>query len=173
MEAEERRIEILNLLSSAEKPIKGMKLADKLDVSRQVIVQDIALLRASGMEIIATPQGYIMIKSNGNKLIKTIVCKHLGYDEIRDELNIIVDNGGKVIDVIVEHPLYGEIKSPLMINSRLDVEDFMNSLIKTKAEPLSSLTDGVHIHSIEVEDERAFEKIKSALNEKKYLILNK
>lgn len=173
MESDERRIEIINMLKSTEKPIKGMKLADKLGVSRQVIVQDIAILRASGKEIIATPQGYIMIKGNGNKLIKTIVCKHLGYDKIRDELNTIVDNGGKVIDVIVEHPLYGEIKSPLMISSRLDVEDFMDGLIKTKAEPLSSLTDGVHIHSIEVEDERAFEKIKNDLSEKKYLLLDK
>lgn len=173
MESEERKIEIINMLRKSEKPIKGMEVAERLGVSRQVIVQDIAILRAGGEDIIATPQGYLMQKNGEGKLIKTIVCKHSGYDEIEDELNTIVDMGGKVIDVIVEHPLYGEIKSPLMISSRLDVADFKKNLIETQAEPLSSLTDGVHIHSIEIEDERAYEKIKDALKDKKYLIIDR
>jgi len=173
MDSKERREEILNILCNWEGPVKGTELAEKLGVSRQVIVQDIAILRAGGEKIIATPQGYIMLKNGEGKLIKSIVCKHSGYDEIEDELNTIVDMGGKALDVIVEHPLYGEIKSPLMISSRLDVSDFMKNLIKTKAEPLSSLTDGVHIHTIEVEDERTFEKIVNSLKEKKYLITDK
>lgn len=171
MDSWERRKEILKLLHASEKPIKGIDLAKKMDVSRQVIVQDIALLRAKGESIVATPQGYVLPKAEGeNKIVKTIVCKHTTYDEIEDELKTIVDMGGKALDVIVEHPLYGEIRSPLMISSRLDIEEFMQNLKKTKAEPLSSLTEGVHIHSIQVETEEIIYEIKKALKNKKYLI---
>ncbi len=170
MDSWERRKEILKLLSENNKPIKGMELANKLGVSRQVIVQDIAILRAKGESILATPQGYIIPIEEGNKTIKTIVCKHTEYEEIEEELKTIVDRGGKVLDVVVEHPLYGEIKSPLMIGSRLEVAQFMENLKKTKAEPLSTLTEGIHIHSIEVEDEKVLKNIKKALKEKNYLI---
>ena len=87
MDSNERREEILNILRNSEEPVKGTKLAEKLGVSRQVIVQDIAILRAGGEKIIATPQGYLMLKIGEGKLVKTIVCKHTGYDEIEDELN--------------------------------------------------------------------------------------
>lgn len=171
MDSWERRKEILKLLRKKDKPIKGMDLANKFGVSRQVIVQDIAILRAKGESILATPQGYIIpVVEEENKIIETIVCKHTKYEEIEDELTTIVDLGGRVLDVVVEHPLYGEIKSPLMIDSRLDVAQFMKNLKKTKAEPLSTLTDGVHIHSVEVEDKKTLERIKEALNEKNYLI---
>ena len=153
------------------KPIKGTELAEKFGVSRQVIVQDIALLRAKGEDILATPQGYIVLKKEkAANIVRTIACKHTGYKEIEDELTTVVDMGGKVLDVIVEHPLYGEIKSPLMISSRLDVEEFMKNLKATNAEPLSSLTDGVHIHSIEAKNEETLKKIKAGLEEKGYLI---
>lgn len=171
MDSWERREEILKLLTEKNKPIKGMDLADKLGVSRQVIVQDIAILRAKGESILATPQGYIIPTiEEKNNIIKTIVCKHTTYEEIENELKTIVDIGGKVLDVVVEHPLYGEIKSPLMIGSRLDVAQFMKNLKKTKAEPLSMLTDGVHIHSIQVEDEKTLKRIEKVLKEKNYLI---
>ena len=105
-----------------------------------------------------------------NKVVKKIVCNHEGYDELEDELKIIVDMGGKIIDVIVEHPLYGEIKSPLEISSRLEVQQFMKNLKQTNAEPLSSLTAGIHIHTIEVDSEENLDRIKEALDGKKYLI---
>nr|WP_268233517.1 3H domain-containing protein [Tissierella pigra] len=105
-----------------------------------------------------------------DRLIKTIVCNHKNNEELEDELRTIVDLGGKVIDVIVEHPLYGEIKSQLQIGSRHDLMLFMDNLKTTKAEPLSSLTDGVHLHTIEVNSEEIFHKIKEALSKKKYLI---
>lgn len=171
MSSDDRRSEIINILNKLDKPISGTDLAKKLGVSRQIIVQDIAILRASGEEIIATPQGYIVLKDvNERRLIKTIVCKHSTYEEIEDELKTIVDIGGKVLDVIIEHPIYGEIKSSLMISSRLDVDEFIKNLKATNAEPLSSLTEGVHIHSIEVENEENFKKIEKALEEKSYLI---
>ncbi|HLR35825.1 MAG TPA: transcription repressor NadR [Tissierellales bacterium] len=170
MDSKERRKEILRLLKEKDNPIKGIDLANKLGVSRQIIVQDIAILRAKGERILATPQGYIIPMEKENKLVKTIVCKHTKNEEIEDELKIIVDMGGKVLDVVVEHPLYGEIKSPLMISSRLDVFQFMKNLERTKAEPLSTLTEGIHIHSIEVENEKILENIKEALKKKNYLI---
>lgn len=171
MSSDERRLEIINILNKLDEPISGTELAKKLGVSRQVIVQDIAILRAGGEEIIATPQGYIILKGvDESRIIKTIVCKHSTYDEIEDELKTIVDMGGKILDVIVEHSVYGEIKGSLMISSRLDVEKFIKNLKNTNAEPLSSLTDGIHIHSIEIEDGETFKKIIEKLEEKSYLI---
>lgn len=171
MDAWERRDKILSTLNKNKKPIKGTELSKIFKVSRQVIVQDIALLRARGEDILATPQGYIVPKVyKEDKLTKKIVCKHNGYDEIEDELRTIIDLGGKVVDVIVEHPLYGEIKSPLEISSRSDLKEFMDNIKKTQAEPLSSLTEGIHIHTIEVEDKKSFIKIKEELTRKKYLI---
>ncbi|MBU5428324.1 transcription repressor NadR [Tissierella pigra] len=171
MDAGERRQEIINILNKSKDPVKGTELAEKLQVSRQVIVQDIAILRAKGENIFATPQGYLMPRIyEKDRLIKTIVCNHKNNEELEDELRTIVDLGGKVIDVIVEHPLYGEIKSQLQIGSRHDLMLFMDNLKTTKAEPLSSLTDGVHLHTIEVNSEEIFHKIKEALSKKKYLI---
>ncbi|MBZ2175419.1 transcription repressor NadR [Schnuerera sp. xch1] len=171
MDAWERREKILYTLRKSEKPIKGTKLSKIFGVSRQVIVQDIALLRARGEDILATPQGYVIPSMNKeNKLVRKIVCKHNRYDEIEDELKTIIDLGGKIIDVIVEHSIYGEIKGSLEISSRLDLQEFMVNLKDAKAEPLSSLTEGIHIHTIEVENEKVFKKIKDALNNKKYLI---
>ena len=174
MESVDRREGILKLLKEKNGPVKGTDIAKMYDVSRQVIVQDIAILRARGEEIIATPQGYMIMEDySTNKLVKTIVCKHTEYDEIDDELKAVVDMGGKVLDVIVEHPVYGEIKSPLMISSRMEVQDFMEKLMSQKAEPLSSLTEGVHIHTIEVPNEEAYDRIKKSLIKKGYLIDSK
>jgi transcriptional regulator of NAD metabolism len=171
VDATVRRMKILDLLKKSNEPLKGTELSKIFDVSRQVIVQDIALLRARGEDILATPQGYIIPRINKEKkLVKKIVSRHTHDYEIEDELTTIADLGGKIIDVIVEHPLYGEIRGSLEISSRLDVDEFMRNLKKAKAEPLSSLTGGIHIHTIEVKDEEAFERITEALKKKKYLI---
>jgi len=174
LDSEKRRESIKNILIKKNTPIKGTELAKMFNVSRQVIVQDIAILRAKGEEIFATPQGYMTISNKqNNKIIKAIVCKHTGYNEIDDELKTIVDMGGKVLDVIVEHPIYGEIKNSLMLSSRVEIDDFVNSLIKEKAEPLSSLTEGVHVHNIEVPSYEIYEKILEQLGKKGYLINEK
>jgi len=171
MDSEKRREEIIRILSNKAKPVKGIELANKFNVTRQIIVQDIALLRAKGENIISTPQGYLVINmGDEKKCVKAIVCRHHGYSAMEDELKSIVDMGGKVLDVIVEHKLYGEIKSPLMIGSRLDVDNFIESFKKTNSEPLSSLTDGIHIHSIEADNEEIIKKIEELLDQKGYLI---
>jgi len=171
MISKERRDSILRLLKSRGACIKGVELAETFGVSRQVIVQDIAVLRASGADIIATPSGYFMAAPKADVSVrKTIVTKHSGAGAMEDELLTIVDNGGKVIDVIVEHPVYGEIRGNLMISTRYDVEQFMKKIREDNAAPLSKLTDGVHLHTLEVPDEKTYLRILEQLESKSYLI---
>ena len=171
MNSVERRNKILDALKGSGKPIKGSSLAKTFDVSRQVIVQDIALLRAQGEDIMATPQGYILPKSdNLKKLRKTVVSKHQGYEAMREELQIMIDFGARILDVIVEHPIYGEIKGMLDIGHKQELEEFLKNISAQKAEPLSTLTEGVHIHTIEISSEETFNKMKKVLQEKGYLI---
>ncbi|MGO1369216.1 transcription repressor NadR [Senegalia sp. (in: firmicutes)] len=170
MNSNKRRENILKLLINSNFPIKGSDIADEFKVSRQVIVQDIALLRAKGNKIIATPNGYIVINNKKSKLERTIVSVHENHKDIKEELNIIVDLGGKILDVIVEHPVYGEIKGQLMISSRKDIDVFINKMKENNAYPLSTLTEGVHIHTIEVPNENIFKEIKDKLKEKNFLL---
>lgn len=173
MEAKERRQELLDILNKNEGPVKGIDIAKKLKVSRQVIVQDVAILRAAGKEILATPRGYLVAKEPEQDIItKTIASRHSSNIEIEEELDIILNYGGKILDVVVEHPVYGEIRSQLQISSRHDLNEFLKNLELTNAEPLATLTDGIHIHTIQVKDEETFRKIKKELLEKKYLIID-
>lgn len=168
---EERREKIQSILCDREQAITGSELAKYFDVSRQVIVQDIAVLRARGINIMATSNGYYIPKVNKeNKNIETIMCRHTGYEHIEEELKTIIDMGGKVLDVIVMHPVYGEIRCPLMINSRYDLDKFISKVKKEKAAPLAALTDGDHIHTIEVPNEKVYKIILKKLNKKGYLI---
>lgn len=170
MDGTKRRAEIFKILSSSKEPITGSALAKRFEVSRQVIVQDVAVLRAEGKDIIATPQGYLITKNQEPKLRQVIACQHDQAD-LAKELNIIVDHGGTVVDVIVEHPLYGELKGVLNLKSRYDVQKFMDKLESSNAKPLCFLTEGVHLHTIEAEDERVLQQIKTALTEAEILLL--
>ncbi len=169
MLSDERREKIFNILKERSIPITGADLSKITGVSRQVIVQDIAILRAKGFNIIATPQGYMLLNDKKNKIQKVIACCH-DKESMRKELEIIVDNGGKIIDVIVEHPLYGEIKAMLMLESRLDVERFMKHYEDSDTKPLSALTGGIHLHTIEVPDEISYNHIIRDLEKHGYLI---
>lgn len=164
MDGAKRRREILDLLGNAKEPITGSALAKRFNVSRQVIVQDVAVLRAEGKDIIATPQGYITIKNQETKLRRVIACQH-DNNNLVNELNIIVDKGGTVVDVIVEHPIYGELKVILNLKSRYDVEQFVGKLQSSNAKPLCFLTEGVHLHTLEAEHETVFKQIEEALTE--------
>lgn len=169
MLSDERRNRILDILKESSVPITGTELSKQTGVSRQIIVQDIALLRAKGLNIFATPQGYLALEGEANRISRVIACNH-SRDGMRKELEIIVDNGGKVIDVIVEHPLYGEIKAMLMLASRLDISNFMKHYENSDTKPLSALTGGVHLHTIEVPDESSYEHIIKELDKSGYLI---
>lgn len=169
MSSKERRKLIEKFLIERKEPQKGHELSKELGVTRQVIVKDIAILRAEGLNIIATPEGYIMPKDEKHKIKRIIAVSHTS-DKIEDELTCIVKFGGMVEDVIIEHPLYGEIRGMLMIKTLYDVQSFMEKSKEYKAEPLSALTRGVHIHTIESDDEQTMERIINELRNKNYLI---
>ena len=163
MEAQERRERIAKWLEQAQGPVSATALAKEFSVSRQIIVGDVALLRAAGLEIAATPRGYILpARSAGERF--TIACSH-DSAQMQAELNAIVDQGCTVEDVIVEHPIYGQITAPLRLSSRYDVEQFVERCRKEAAAPLSLLTDGVHLHTVVCQDTACEERVKSVLRE--------
>lgn len=157
MTANERRKKIYETLSNTSAPVSAGTFAAQLDVSRQVIVGDIALLRASGLGVAATPRGYVLESEKGG-LMRTIACVHTS-ENLEDELNVIVDNGCEAVDVIVEHPIYGQMKGELRLVSRYDVSCFAKKLHETSAPPLSALTNGIHLHTIRCADEAAFLRV--------------
>jgi len=126
MNAEDRKSKIIELLKSEKKPFSGSELARLFKVTRQVIVQDIAVLRASGYDIIATSQGYVMTQPYEFRSKKIAV--HHDERQTREELLTFVECGCKVIDVIVEHPIYGELRGMLMLQDSDDVEEFLNKV---------------------------------------------
>ncbi|MDK2822821.1 MAG: uncharacterized protein PWQ67_655 [Clostridia bacterium] len=169
---QERRQAILEILEKSAKPVKGGELAETLGVSRQVIVQDIALLRAEGQSIVATPQGYFLIKNYNNnekRSLRVFACQH-DNKGIEEELKIIVANGGRVLDVMVDHPLYGELKGNLMLESIDEVEQFLKNLNKSGAEPLSVLTKGIHLHTVEASSQVILDNIQEELKKANLLV---
>lgn len=172
MEGDERRKRILEILHEETQPISGTELSGILGVSRQIIVQDIALLRATDKNILSTNKGYILFVenfNNNNRKKRTYKVKHKD-EEIKDELNTIVDFGGRILDVVVEHDIYGQIAVDLIINSRTDVEAFMKDTLKYKTKPLYALTHGIHFHTVEADTEDILEQIEKELDRKGYLI---
>ncbi|NLK27825.1 MAG: transcription repressor NadR [Clostridiales bacterium] len=168
MEGQKRREKIIKILSGRMEPITGSELSKMLGVSRQVIVQDIALLRASDINILSTTKGYLIYPSDHSKAKRSIKVKH-STDQIEDELCTIVDNGGKLLDVYVVHEIYGEITTELVIQNRQDVYDFVKKVKEQKIVPLKELTAGVHMHTIEADSEATLDRIERALMEKNYL----
>lgn len=165
----DRRDYIQKILMNSESAVKGQDFADELGVTRQIIVKDIAILRAAGVNIIATPDGYIMDKKDKKLNSKVLVLSH-ERDEIEDELKTIIRYGGIVEDIIVEHQLYGEIKATLMLKTIYDVEKFIKKLYEYKVEPLLKLTNGLHIHTIVTETKEQMNNIIHELDKKGYLI---
>jgi transcriptional regulator of NAD metabolism len=163
MNAETRRKKIMEQLSASHKPVSATALAGMFSVSRQVIVGDIALLRASGADITATPRGYVLTKESVG-LLYTVAVQHSPV-QTEQELCIFVDNGCIVEDVIVEHPIYGQIVGQLHLSSRYDVGQFMNRLDGGETAVLSSLTDGIHLHTLRCPDEAAYNRACAALKE--------
>lgn len=170
MNNEERRQTIRSLLLKSSKPRTGSELAARLGVSRQVIVQDIAILRAGGEPVIATPQGYVSREAALAPGDTRIVASKHDASHVREELVAIVEEGGEVLDVIVEHPVYGEIAGKLMLRTVADVDRFMSRVERTRASLLSSLTGGVHLHTVRAADPSSFDAILSKLREKGMLL---
>ena len=166
MNSEQRREQIISALQASDKPISATYFANEFSVTRQIIVADIALLRAGGYSIRAEHKGYVLEKACDHAMTKRIVVKH-GKGEVKEELYAIVDNGGKVLDVIVHHSVYGKIAAELNLSSRYDVDRFVRHINETGSNHLSLLTEGLHIHTVAVQDEDSFGSIigqLSALN---------
>ena len=161
MEAASRRQAILDRLRTADRPVSASALAAGLNVSRQIIVGDIPLLRAGGAEISATPRGYVLPQATDG-ITRTIACRHT-LAQTGQELDILVDNGCTVLDVIVEHPVYGQLTGQLQISSRYDVEQFLARIRDSDAAPLSLLTGGLHLHTLRCPNEDAYTRACAAL----------
>ncbi|MGF3103869.1 transcription repressor NadR [Rossellomorea sp. DUT-2] len=168
---DERRQWILNKLITKQAPVTGGDLAKQTNVSRQVIVSDITLLKAKGEPIIATSQGYLyMPASNQETLIeRTVACQHTP-ERSEEELFLLVDHGVTVKDVKIEHGVYGDLTASIMVSNRKEVEQFMNKIEDTGASFLSELTDGVHLHTLMAPNEETLEKAENALQEAGFLI---
>ena len=163
MRAEERRQAIREILQHSAQPVSATALASQFSVSRQVIVGDIALLRAAGADISATPRGYVILQE-ATGYVRQVACLHDGAG-MEAELNVMVDQGCTVLDVIVEHPIYGQLTGPLQLSSRYDVAQFISRSKEAEARPLSLLTEGIHLHTLSCPNEAAFLRVQLALRD--------
>lgn len=170
---EERRAYLLDLLKTTGQAITGTEFAKKTNVSRQVIVNDIALLKARNEPIIATSQGYLYMSiESKQQVFERQIAVHHTADQTEDELNMLVDAGITVKDVTVEHPLYGEITAAIMVKNRFEVQQFLQKSRETNATPLSALTGGSHLHTISAPTEEQLDLAESLLQQKNYLLSN-
>ena len=165
MKAEERRKGIADLLLTEGKAISGSVLAERFGVSRQIIVGDISILKASGYEILSTHNGYIVTSSPLSE--RVFKLKHT-TEQTEDELNTIVDLGGTVVDVFVWHKVYGKVTAPLNIFSRMHIAQFIEGVRSGKSTELMNITGGYHYHTVRAESEDVLDRIEKALEEKGY-----
>lgn len=168
---EERRTLILHWLMEAEKPLSGGELSKKTNVSRQVIVQDISLLKARNEPIIATSQGYLYVKplSSNQRFERVIACIHRP-EQVEQELTILVDHGVTIRDVKVEHPVYGDLTAPIFVSTRNEAAHYLQKIRETNAAYLSELTGGIHLHTIEADSLRKLDDACKALERAGFLV---
>ncbi|WP_290587670.1 transcription repressor NadR [Alicyclobacillus sp.] len=162
LERGERQQVLLDALRASREPIPGSQLAALCGVTRQVVVHDIALLRAAGEPILSTPRGYWLRPGETER--RSFVLSVCHPPELTErELCTLVDHGVHVVDVVVEHPVYGELRGALHLSSRRDVAQFLQRVANTKASLLSSLTEGFHLHTVECRSERQLQDAVAAL----------
>lgn len=166
MKAEQRRQEIIKLLSESGQPLSGAYLAEHFSVSRQIIVQDIALIRKGGEEVISTNRGYLLQKKA--ECTRVFKVRHTD-EEVEEELSMIVRCGGEVRDVFVYHKVYGVVRARLDIASQADVARYMAEIRAGKSSPLKNVTSGYHYHTIVAESETVLDRIQEKLRERGFL----
>lgn len=166
MKADERRKAIANLLTTEQKAVSGAALSAEFGVSRQIIVQDITALRSSGYDIISTHNGYLI----QNTPLKERVFKvHHTTERTEEELNLIVDLGGTVVDVFVWHKVYGRMHAPLNIYSRAQVKQFIDGVRTGTSTELMHITGGYHYHTVRAESDAVLDNIMNALAEHNFI----
>ena len=167
MDGNIRREKILKILRESDEPVSGGKFAKNFNVSRQVLVQDIALLRAANHDIIATHKGYIL--QNEDKTLRVFKVKH-EPDKMLDELNIIVDCGGKIEDEFVYHKMYGVIRVNMGVKSRRDAKVYVEEVNGDISLPLEMVTSGFHYHTVTADSEEVLDDIQDELQKNGYLV---
>lgn len=170
MKAEQRRKEIVNLLTAKKEPLSGGALSEILSASRQIIVQDIALLKASGYEIVSTNRGYVL---HTTPLVERVIKVKHTSEQTEDELSTVVQYGGSIIDVFVWHKVYGKIQANLNIFTLNDVKNYREKILSGKSTELMNVTSGYHYHTIRADDEQTIEKIEKALLDKGFIVSEK
>lgn len=166
MTERERRLgKLAEVLTKSDGPTSGAELAELFGISRQAVVQDIAILRDRGLPVMATARGYVHREAKPRRVFPV---RH-DTEDIVDELNTMIEAGGRVIDVVVDHPVYGEIRGNLDLASREEVARFVNILKSTGQSPLLTLSRGFHAHTVEADDETTLDAIEKALVDKGYL----
>lgn len=166
MNGEERRNQILHILETSKTPVSGTRLAKEFDVSRQVIVQDIALIRARDIDIGSTNRGYVV---NNKEQAKRVFKVHHSEEETEKELQLMVDLGGTVCDVFVYHKTYGVIRGDLKIKSRYDIGCYLDKIRSGKSSLLMKVTSGYHYHTVTAESTEVLDRIQDALGEAGFL----
>lgn len=167
MKAAERRKAIANLLSSEQEAKSGSMLSEIFGVSRQIIVQDIAVLKGQGYDILSAHSGYIMQKSPLKERVFKIFHTH---EQTEEELNLIVAQGGTIVDVFVWHKVYGKVQAKLNIFSRLQVKQFLEAVRMGVSTELMNITGGYHYHTVRAETEEILDQIELELREKGYIV---
>ncbi len=167
MKANERRYAIANLLLTEKKPITGAELSSRFGVSRQIIVQDIAILKGSGYDILPTHYGYII---HGSPLVERTFKVYHSTDKTEDELMLIVENGATVVDVFIIHNAYGKISAPLNISTPAQVSQFMDTIRAGKSTELMHITGGDHHHTVRAENDEILDKVEAALKAAGYIV---
>lgn len=167
--SEERKRQLLKLLSDTPRPLSGTELGQKLNITRQTVVQDIAILRARGEPIVATARGYLMASALLPSHYKTLLAVKHGPEETEEELSLLLDLGLRVVDVQVDHPVYGEIRGMLMLDSREDLREWLREIRQKRARLLSELTGGIHLHTVEAPRADLLERARVALRERGFL----
>ena len=166
MKAADRRKAIVNMLLSSTEPISGGKLSDEFGVSRQIIVQDITVLKGSGYGILSTHNGYIILQS---PLKERVFKMYHTTEQTEDELTTIVNLGGTVVDVFVWHKVYGKMTAALNIFSPLHIKQFIEGVRSGKSTELMNITGGYHYHTVRAESEQMLDEIERALKSKSYI----
>ena len=167
MKAEERRKQLVATLVTAKSALSGTTLAKELNCSRQIIVSDIAMLKASGIDIIATNKGYII---NENPLCERVFKVRHTSDKTKDELSLIIGLGGIVKDVYVWHKVYGKIKVELNLFSESEIDKYMQAIKSGKSSELMHITDGYHYHTVSADSKEILDDIEKKLTEENYIV---
>lgn len=167
MRGDKRRQEILSLLGNTENAIPANILKERFAVSRQVIVQDIAILRANGYDITSTNRGYVL--NTLTQATRVFKCRHT-FEELVEEGELIINLGGRIEDITVNHRIYGKISARLGLYNRMHVEELYRSLVTGASKPLMSVTDGYHYHTVSADSEEVLDQIENALRKRGFLI---